>query len=81
MAAPTFLFIKVNYAFAHQNFKSSLLINKSIVKKRKETVSFRFLISNYRTEKIYNYGQKVVGKFKKIKQNRFLYVLQLIFCG
>ena len=68
MAVPTFLFIKVNYAFAHQNFKASLLINKTIVKKQKETVSFRFLIRNYRTEKIYNYGQKVVDKFKKLSK-------------
>ena len=78
MAAPIFLFIKVNYAFSHQNFKPSLLIHKVIVKKRKETVSFRFLIRNYRTEKTYNYGQKVVDKFKKIKQNRFLYGM---FCS
>ena len=78
MAAPTFLFIKVNYAFVHQNFKPSLLINKTIVKKQKETVSFRFLIRNYRTEKIYNHGQMVVDKFKKIKQNRFFYGM---FCS
>ena len=56
MAAPTFLFIKVNYAFTHQSFNPSLLINKTIVKKRKEIVSFRFLTRNYRTEKTYNYG-------------------------
>ena len=63
MTAPTFLFIKVNYAFANQNFKPSLLINETIVKKRKETVSFRFLTRNYKAEKTYNSGQKVVDKF------------------
>ena len=63
MTAPTFLFIKVNYGFANQNFKPSLLINKTIVKKRKETVSFRFLTRNYKAEKTYNSGQKVVYKF------------------
>ena len=71
MAAPTFLFIKVNYAFAHQNFKPSLLINKTKVKKRKETVSFRFLTRNYRTEKTYSYGQKVVDKFTKLSKIGF----------
>ena len=71
MAAPTFLSIKVNYAFAHQNFKPSLLINKTIVKKRKETVSFRFLTRNYRTEKTYNYGQNVVDKSTKLNKIGF----------
>ena len=65
MAVPTFLLIKVNYAFSRQNFNPSLLINKTIVKKRKDTVSFRFLTRNYMTEKTYNYGQKVVDKFTK----------------
>ena len=71
MAAPTFLFIKVNYAFTHQNFNPSLLINKTIVKKRKETVSFRFLIRKYRPEKTYNYRQKVVDKFTKLSKIGF----------
>ena len=71
MTAPTFLFIKVNYAFTHQNFNPSLLINKTIVKKRKETVSFRFLIRKYRPEKTYNYGQKVVDKFTKLSKIGF----------
>ena len=71
MTAPTFLFIKVNYAFTHQNFNPSLLINKTIVKKRKETVSFRFLTRNYRTEKTYSYGQKVVDKFTKLSKIGF----------
>ena len=65
------LFVKVNCVFAHQNFKPSLLINKTIVKKRKETVSFRFLTRNYRTEKTYNYGQKVVEKFTKLSKIGF----------
>ena len=46
MAASTVLFMKVNYAFADQSFKPSLLINKAILKKQKETVSFRFLKMN-----------------------------------
>ena len=71
MAAPTFLFIKVNYAFTHQNFNPSLLINKTIVKKRKETVSFRFLIRKYRPEKTCNYRQKVVDKFTKLSKIGF----------
>ena len=72
MAVPTFLFIKVNYAFTRQNFNpSSLLINKTIVKKRKGTVSFRFLTRNYMTEKTYNYGQKVVDKFTKLSKIGF----------
>ena len=71
MAAPTFLFIKENYAFTHQNLNPSLLINKTIVKKRKETVSFRFLTRNYRTEKSYKYGQKVVDKFTKLSKIGF----------
>ena len=71
MTAPTFLFIKVNYSFTHQNFNPSLLINKTIVKKRKETVSFRFLIRKYRPEKTYNYRQKVVDKFTKLSKIGF----------
>ena len=71
MTAPTFLFIKVNYAFANQNFKPSLLINKTIVKKRKETVSFRFLIMYYKAEKTYNSGKKVVDKFTKLSKIGF----------
>ena len=66
MAAPTFLFIKVNYAFTHQNFNPSLLINTTINKKRKENASFRFLTRNYRTEKTYNYAQKVADKFTNL---------------
>ena len=71
IAAPTVLFIKVNYSFTHQNFNPSLLINKTIVKKRKETVSFRFLTRNCSMEKTYNYGQKVVDKFTKLSKIGF----------
>ena len=71
IVAFTFSFIKANYAFADQNFKPSLLINKVIVKKRDETVSFRFLTRNYKTEKTWNCGQGVADKAHKIKENRF----------
>ena len=78
MAAPTVLFIKVNYAFTKQNFKPSLLINKIIVKTWKETVSFRFLTRNYRVEKTYNYGTRVCRQIHEIKENRFFYGM---FCS
>ena len=71
MAAPTFLFIKVKYAFADQNFRPSLLINKTIVKKWKNDVFFRFLTRNYKTEKTYSYGKKVVDKFTKLSKIDF----------
>ena len=54
--------MKVNYAFADQSFKPSLLINKAILKKQKETVSFRFLKMNYKSENAYNYGQGIIDK-------------------
>ena len=52
MAAPIFLFTKGNYAFADQNFKPSLLINKTIAIRNGKK---QFLSVSYDCDKIRKY--------------------------
>ena len=77
MVAPAFLFIKGNYAFADQNFKPSLLINKTIRKS-----FFQFLMTMIKQGiidgKTYNYRRKVVDKFTKLSKKKFFYGM---FCS
>ena len=54
MATPTFLFIKGNYTFADQNFKPSLLINKTIVIRNGKK---QFLSVSYDYDKTRNYRE------------------------
>ena len=75
MAAPTFLFIKGNYAFADQNYKPSLLINKTIAshKKQKGNCLFPFLMTMVKQGIIdgehIQLWTKVCRQIHSIKQN------------
>ena len=81
MAAPNFLLIKGNYAFVDQSFKSSILINKTVVIRNGKNL---FLMTMMKREIINGEDLELwttgYRQIHKIKQNIFIWnVLQLIF--
>ena len=80
MAVPTFLFIKVNYAFSRQNFNPSLLINKTI-ERNQETERhcfFPFLDKELFDGEDLQLWTKGCRQIHAIKQTRFFYGM---FCS